>query len=365
MRSNIADIEAFPTPSVALKRMVGVEVERWAYSQGQRHVPADISVLMPMLEKADPAWGRIVREPGPGSIEFAGHYASTVREAVENIRRLDEFAAKFGLIMTSSMCSPFTAAAAGPAVRKVRYQKLWEALRQEVPASGGTEEDAKCLDVMNRFAATHAHFSFDGYTIDTKSVDERIVFVINVLNRIGPRVARVISTRCRQRNVGHLGIWSRWADPRRFSAYGTWFTSFADMKARFESLPRLVRCVSGDKENGDWEVDLVNRLDWSNPDDDGAGWWHFVRARPRLGTFEVRLLPSMPGKYLEFAILALDDLVCHLVSVADQGIGFESAEAFFGSALWREEIAGRPIGAGGLPTPRAYSAEQWRDDVFD
>jgi len=143
-----------------------------------------------------------------------------------------------------------------------------------------------------------------------------------------------------------------------------WFESDADMRTRFESLPRLVRRVDGDKETGRWEPDLENRLSWANPDDDGGGWWHFVRARPRLGTFEVRLLPSLPDKVLGPAIEALDDFVCYLVSIADRGIGFRSLDEFRNSTLWKREIVHRPVGAGGLCVPFSYDHSDWREDVF-
>lgn len=346
-------------------RTIGIEVERWASPRKRRYRPADLSELVPLfadLEKE--GRGRILREPGPGSIEFAGHFSHSVEEAAAHVRFLAEaVTGRFGLDIVSQVQSPFHQDPAGPSVAKSRYRALWDALSREVAACGGTPEDAALLNRMNRFAATHAHFQFEGHPITHDRVDERIVFVINVLNFVGPRIARIISKRYGQRNEGHLGIWHGWADPRRFTAYDMWFESFSDMRSRFESLPRLVRCTSGDKETGDWEADLTNRLSWANPDDDGSGWWHFVRARPRLGTFEVRLLPSLPDHVLEPAIRVLDDFVCFLVSVAHGGVGFRSLGEFRDSPLWRE-IALRPVGAGGLRIPSSYNEVGWREDVF-
>lgn len=345
-------------------REIGIEVERWAARKGKAHRPADISALMAELEMVDPNLGVIVREPGPGSIEFAGKHAGTVATAVANIKALHAYAAQLGIDITSSMHTPFPKEGQNPGVNKPRYLALWEALRRETLACGGTEADWAGLSQMNRFAATHGHFSFRGYEISPKIVDERIVAVINVLNLIGPRIARVISTRAHQRNEGHLGIWSRWANPLRFSAYDRWFVSFDQMRETFESLPRLIKCEDGDKEHGSWSVDLVNKLRWSDASDDGGGWWHFVRARPRLGTFEVRLLPSLPDEVLEMAIEALDDLVCYLVGIADDLVGFQSVEHFLRSTVWKRQIAHRTIGIGGLPIPIVYTETDWRADVF-
>ncbi len=346
------------------EREIGIEVERWASQRGRPYRPADVSALMDSLERADPKLGRIVREPGPGSIEFAGMHAASVREAVANIKALHQYAAKLGIDIASAMHTPFPAQGQNPGVRKPRYEALWEALRQETLACGGTEQDWAGLSRMNRYAATHAHFSFRGYKISHAVVDERIIAVMNVLNLIGPRIARIISTRAHQQNRGHLGIWNGWADPRRFSAYDRWFVSFADMRETFESLPRLIRCEGGDKEHGEWSVDRSRKLSWSDPDDDGGGWWHYVRARPRLGTFEVRILPSMPDDVLEFAIETLDDLVCYLIDVADELVGFESVSQFLDSKTWKRVLAHRPVGVGGMPLPIVYTEADWKSDVF-
>lgn len=341
----------------------GIEVERWAHLLGKPNEAADVAQFMTRLSNVDPAYGRIVREPGLGSIEFAGHHAGSIAQAVDNIARLHRAALACGLEVVSSTRSPFNESARTSYAPKPRYVALWSALREEVLAGGGTEADVQTLDAMKCFAATHIHFSVTGMEISLEKMDERIVFVVNVLNIVGPRVARILCKRYGLSNAGHLGIWSRWADRRRFSMYGRWFASFGHLRREFESLPRLVRCVGGDKEDGEWVVDRQQRLEWSDPDDDGAGWWLYVRPRPRIGTFEVRLLPSMNDEVLPKVAEALDDFVCYLLSVADRGLGFPDLDSFFASPLWRE-IARRPIG-GGMSISAPYTISHWRGDVFE
>ncbi len=341
----------------------GIEVERWAHLRGKPNEAVDVAQFMTHLSRVDPALGRIVREPGLGSIEFAGHHADSVSQAVQNVAELHKAALNYGFGIVSSTRSPFNESARTSFAPKPRYVALWKALLEEVLACGGTEADAKTLDVMKCFAATHIHFSDTGMEISLETMDERMVFVTNVLNIVGPRVARILCKCYGLSNAGHLGIWSRWADRRRFSMYGRWFASFDHLRREFESLPRLVKCIGGDKEDGEWVVDRKQRLEWSDPDDDGAGWWLYARPRPRLGTLEVRLLPSMNDEVLPKIAEALDDFVCYLFSVAHRGVGFPDLDSFFASQLWRE-IARRPIG-GGLPISAPYTISHWNGDVFE
>src|SRR5581483_2195397 len=162
-------------------------------------------------------------------------------------------------------------------------------------------------------------------------------------------------------NKGHLGIFSKWAAPERFPHFGLWFSSFDDLRRHFGRIPRFIRCVDGDKENGVWEPDLVTPLTWGEHDVAELGIWHLCRLRTGYGTIETRILPALPLELLAPVVRDLDRFITHLVLMASEhDCIFENFQECSGSKVWCEITK---FHIGGFDTlPITYTKKMWDVD---
>src|SRR3989344_3779620 len=290
---------------------VGFENEAWAIKRdGKDIIPVDVSGTLESLNR-DAFCGMFGREPGLGSIELIGDPAPTVEAAAENISKLHECAVAHGLAIEYSARSPYTT-------------EIPSAVEPGIP--------------KNR----------------------RMLFVMNMMNYVGPRIARILCDKYDVDNIGHLSLSAAWADERRFPAYGRWFPTPNDFKRYLGSLKRLIRLVKGDKEHGVYAIDLATPMEWGTPGDVGAGMWTFCRLRPTLGTIEVRLLPSWPVGLIADVGTDLYEFVEFLVAEAPEE-PIRSVAELVQSPVW-EKITSFKIG-GIAPIPSVYSRSMWQSDV--
>lgn len=354
-------------------RLLGGEVEGWV-ATGSPPKARDVPSLLAEMNGSVPAYlGTITVEPGMGSIEFAGGPGRNPRGAAARIRALHrrvlihEASRGRGTVITTDMKSPFPEQGVGPVVAKQRYRKLWDALRREAGGCGiSTEQFDERLGKMNVRAATHLTFSWTGLKITLNDVDDRAVVVKSIADFVAPRWARVLCEHYGVDNTAHLGMWS-FARPGRFSCeYGQWSGSFEALKARFESLPRLIKNTSaGSKDDSGWEIDLAEPLRWDRTQDHGSGWWPVCRPKlfdDKNGMLELRFLPSWPLEKLETVFTDLDRFVSHLLDVAPDCIGIETLDGFLRSAAWRKVLK-HPI-VGDRYLPERYTREQREADIF-
>lgn len=350
----------------------GIELEGWAYRRKLTGLmPVDVSEVLPRLTAPNgvPVTGNIFRESGTGSIEFAGFAAPTVAEAVDNILNLHRRAAEHRVPVIFSCKSPYPdwvhEGVKTLEVAKSRFLAIVEASRREVAEIGGSEEDHRRLHMQNFFAALHLHASFEGLPVTRERVAEEMIFVNDVLNLLGPRIAKVLCRKYGVDNAGHLGIFSGWAAPYRFSQYGQWFGSFEGMLQRLSRMTRFITCVEGTKEDGTWAPDLVTPMQWNDHDVAELGIWHMSRLRTRQGTIEVRFMPSVPLEYLPDVAHDIAELVQYLVEIAPSrpyGAG-GNVDEFMESRLWTA-LGQHEIGGQADWQPRIYTKELWQRDVF-
>ena len=342
---------------------VGFENEAWAIKRdGKDILPVDVSGTLENLNR-DAFCGMFGREPGLGSIELIGDPAPNVEAAAENISKLHECAVAHGLAIEYSARSPYTTeipSAVEPGIPKDRPIKLWTAARLEVLRSGRPESDWERVKWSNHLAALHMHIRFDDFPISKYHIDRRMLFVMNMMNYVGPRIARILCDKYDVDNIGHLSLSAAWADERRFPAYGRWFPTPNDFKRYLGSLKRLIRLVKGDKEHGVYAIDLATPMEWGTPGDVGAGMWTFCRLRPTLGTIEVRLLPSWPVGLIADVGTDLYEFVEFLVAEAPEE-PIRSVAELVQSPVW-EKITSFKIG-GIAPIPSVYSRSMWQSDV--
>jgi len=348
------------SPALVLPYQLGLENEGWTYRMdGDRHMPVDVASFVESFgEKL--AAGKIFRESGIGSIEFASGKASSVADAVAKIAHLHGVAAENGYNVLYRNQSPYPRSVHARTLEtgKSRFQAIVAAAQEESP--DGWEE----LLRQNFYAALHLHISFADFPVRPDYVAEEMVFVNNVLNLIGPRVAKIICQKYEVTNVGHLGIFSKWAHYRRFSYHGQWYAGFEDMKRQLLTLTRFIHCVKGDKEHGDWEKDLRTPMVWGDHDVAELGLWPISRLRTRQGTLEARLLPSIGLEHLESAVHDVVDLILYLLSIApSRGCLVDDIGDFMTSLLW-EKVQKFHIG-GVAAMPTQYTEAMWREDVFN
>ncbi len=340
----------------------GFELEGWIAKEGK---PFDVPGVLPLPVKG----GTLSIEAGPGSIEYVGDYASTLHGAIANVGRVHgSFRAEMrrrghAVDICFDPESPFVRETETPPRNlPERYASFWSACRQEVCGIYGPQyEGWKGMLEMSYRSALHAHYSVAGRAIVRgDGIDDDAMFVTNVLNYFGPWIARAICNAVGIPKCGHLGIWSGWAHPERFSTPQQWFSDFEAYKAHFESLPRLIeKTGEGMKQDG-WAVDLVNPLEWGKPDDEGAGRWPFIRPRSKFGTLEVRLLPSMPVQTMRRAVIMLQEVMIFLFENAPKH-PVRSLSEFFGTPAWL--LMYRDLRVGGQSFPANYTAKQWLQDV--
>jgi hypothetical protein len=349
-------------------RKLGIELEGWAVRyDGKKILPVEIGPLLPALLRSNgmPVPGSIFRESGHGSIEFAGHPASSVETAVDHILQMHRRVTEDGLTIRFTCRSPYhdSVQARTLQTEKSRFKAIVEASKLETARINAGPDDWRVLLEQNYFAATHLHLSFPGMRITADDVDHRLLFAANVLNNVGPRVARIICDKYGIDNAGHLKIFSSWAAPERFPYYNLWFRSFDDLRTQLGAITRFIYCVDGDKENGDWAPDLRTPLQWGVHDVAELGLWHLCRIRTAYETLETRILPAVPLELLAPVTRDLDEFITFLVSIAEQG---DCEVAGFGDfqekPVW-QEIAAFPIG--GVKTiPARYSRENWTSDFL-
>lgn len=350
------------------KRVRGIELEGWTIRrESGGFMPVDITNHLPKLSQANgvPLSGNIFRESGIGSIELAGNPSDQLEQAVDNVLNLHRLTTEHGLSVMFRNKSPYPEyihAAATLETPKSRFKAIVDASKAEVARIGSDPEDWRALLLQNLYAATHVHMSFDGLAVRGDFVAEEMIFANDVLNLIGPRVAKVICRKYCFDNTGHLGIFSKWAAPERFSSYGQWFGSFDGLCRKMNAITRFIHCVDGDKENGTWAPDLMTPMVWGDHDVAELGIWHFSRLRTRQGTIEVRILPSVPIECLADVVRDIDELVAFLVSIAPSTPRFDSPQTFMASDLWREVEKFR-LGGQLDWLPVVYTREMWMHDV--
>ena len=346
-----------------LDSLIGFENEAWVIrKEGDDILPGDISDALEALNE-NATGGSFGREPGLGSIEFIGDPESTVGAAARNIRALYERAVSAGLSIECRARSPYTApvpATVEPGIQKDRPLKLWAAAREEVHRLGRPRSDWERVKWSNHFAALHMHISFPEFEISKHQVHPRMLFVMNMMNYVGPRVARILCKKYGIDNTGHLAINAAWADERRFPAFGRWFPTFRHFKWFFESLKRLITLTEGDKEHGKYAIDLRTHLTWGMPGEMGAGMWTFCRLRPVLGTLEIRILPSWPVDTIADVGADLYEFVELLVSETPEK-PLRSLEELVQLPAW-EKITSFKIG-GFDCIPNVYTQRMWQSDV--
>lgn len=345
----------------AFESKIGFENEAWLVRQdGDSILPVDASDLLETLNKDAPS-GNFTREPGLGSIELVGKPESTVVAAANNIRLLHERAQSLGLNVAFCARSPYTTPVhVDPEIEKDRYKKLWAAAKEEMRKQGRPSSEWRRMELLNYFAALHMHVSFSEFEISKNHVHPRMIFVMNIMNYVGPRIARILCDKYGVDNTGHLLVCRAWADERRFPAYGRWFPTFHHFKAFFESITRLIRLTHGSKEHGTYEIDLKTHMKWGVRGEVGAGMWTFCRPRPAFGTIEIRLLPSWPVDSIGDVGTDLYEFVEFLISVAPEK-PFQNLEDLIHSSAW-EKISTFKVG-GVDSIPSAYTEEMWQSDL--
>ena len=343
-------------------RELGLEVEAWMPRPSDHMRPANVAAIIEKIGSKRET-GHLTVEPGAGSIEFVGKHSASRRKAASNVVQLRDSLVHRGYTVLNRMDSPFPTTQFDPQNMKPRYRALWDAARLEVEnLSGGKSKQWKRLGMMNNRAATHVHFSFDGHKIALDGVDDRIVVAVETLKAVAPRLAKILCRKYKVVNTGHPGIWHFWCDPNRTTQFGDWCGTFEQKRDTFEKLTRFMKCVGGDKETGKWMLDLETPLLWNDEDNHGSGAWHFVRERPTLGTFEVRMLPSWPVEHLEAVLIDIDRFVRYIVSIAEEAVGMLSYAEMRESAYW-EKVCTFPIG-GVECIPLDYSFTEWCDDCY-
>ncbi len=352
-------------------KTVGTEVEGWAgkWVDGT-FVPVDITPLAQKYKKTNgyDTCGAFSTEPGPGSFEIAAMYGPSAKVAAENARRMHEIAVKEGYEIVYKMKSPFYAE---PFIdpehmKKSRYRALFGAAKRELRALGLSDADVlerqSRMGYLNVRAATHVQLGFGPGTITVDHIDSRILFLLGVLNHLGPRFARIYCQAFGIDNAGHLGITWGWGDPKRFCRPDIWFADFEDFRDQFQSLKRMMRPVGkADPDFGKWDIDLKTNMVWGEPADYKTGYWPHVRPRVEFDAIETRLLPSWPIHHLEEMMQGLVEWVNFLLDIAPAR-SYRSLEEFKQSETWRK-VAARPILGRRIPVD--YGLKHWNDDVFE
>jgi len=351
-------------------KTTGIENEGWSgkWVDGL-FVPADVTPLARkyQLMNGHAVHGHVTTEPGPGSIELAGAYSTSLDDAVANVYALHTDALGEGHEIRYQMCSPFFD---GPFVnpedlKKSRYKALFGAAKIELESLGLPESEVQerlsRMGYLNVRAATHWHLGFGKGVIDLDHIDQRLIFLLNVSNYVGPWFARTLCRAYDQDNEGHLGITWGWGDPRRFCRPDIWFLDFADFRRQFESLKRMMRPVGeADPEFGEWQIDLKSSMEWGNPADWKTGYWPHVRPRPDYETVEVRLMPSLPLPILGEVSHHLVDFVNCILHIAPQTMPRSIAE-LKESRAWRHLTS---LSICGQTIPRDYDEVMWNKYVF-
>lgn len=349
------------TKNLGLAFDLGIEDEAWAFKDvGREVLPVDVSAFVTEFAARKSRYGNVFRESGFGSIEFAGTNASSVADAAYNVRMLHDAAVRAGLQINFTNERPYTQVFETDTLEtgKSRFKAIVAAAQEESPV------EWMHLLRQNLYAALHLHLSFKDFPVRSDFVAPQMIFVDNVLNLIGPRVAKIICCKYGLSNTGHLGIFSRWADPRRFSRYGQWYADFNDLRFQLGQLRRFIHCVSGDKENGNWEKDLKTPMSWGDHDVAELGLWPISRLRTKQGTIEIRILPSVPLEILDDVARDIVDLVVYLLSIApSHSCRVDDIGDFMTSVLW-DEIKKFKI-ADHATMPSEYTKAMWMNDVFN
>ncbi len=298
---------------------------------------AQISEINQLIEK----WGVLTRELGPYQLELITPPCQSYQEALNNINHIIERLPKDWEIVFKTT-DPRFVSDKNSLIRKPRYNAMLEALAIEKPDSWH-----KVFAVAN-WCATHVNIGLSPWS-------PAGMLVMNILNNVGPYIASMTRAEFPE-SAGHLGLWSDWADYRRLPFYGEWYSNKKDYQNFFESLPSLIK-GNGDKDGGEWQVDMVGKQALGCQINLGNNW---KLCRPKWSNYgwylEIRLLPSMSPARLEYYV---GELLQGVVAI----IGWVRTE---GSRLYStpEEAKGAFLAATNaskLFPPHVLSHSEWED----
>lgn len=332
----------------------GIELEGWGVDAngGLCDMEHLVERFKEVFSSAPLPTGTFTTEPGYSSFELVGNPADTVEVAVRNILCLHEMLE--GANVHPSYCNqrPKGVVPQGKELPTSRYIALWEATKHEARANGYTDHLWKTLHLMKERAALQVTFSVPGLNITDSVFSPELLFVMNVLNFVGPRVSKLQLTRCGIFDSNHLSIWHGWASPERFTHGMRWHRDFDQLRRHFEGLSRLLKCIEhhplDSKRYGKWDVDLKTPHEWGSLDDEQGGWWPYVRPRIKFapGALEVRLHPSISFEHLATVVNELDEFFRLLVSIApSQSLGYDELKK---SPQWKL-ITSHCMGGGYIP----------------
>lgn len=341
----------------------GIELEGWAEGYTRGHL-CNVEPVIERLKKRSYKHGTFTTEPGFGSFELVGKEACTVDKAVQNISELHALLRNQGVRTLYCNKRPSGTVPPNSELPTSRYKALWEATRREARACGYTDHQWSRLHWMKERAALQVTFSVAGLEINASKFSPELIFAMNMLTFVGPRIAKLQLEGCGVANSDHASIWHGWASPNRFTYQTLWHKDFDQIRRHFESLPRLLKCTRhdprGSKRYGDWDVDLVTPHEWGCLDDEQTGWWPYIRPRIKFepGALEVRLHPAIPLEHVCEAVKELDAFFRYLISVAPkQALDYTDLKA---SEQWKL-ITRYPFS--GQYVPANYSQEMRRRDI--
>lgn len=240
-------------------------------------------------------------DAGVGLCEVAGDPASSLDEALWRIYKLQS-----GLNPSWQFhhCAfrPASMGGKGVWVLKPRYVALQDAAVMEVG-----EKNASWINHMTNVAAVHVNVSGKFNPVGFEGM-----FLFNLLNNVAPAIAAKVHQELKD-GKGHLGVWQKFADTRRFPMYGLWLPTIYEFQGFFENIPRM---IEEEKPNSDVWVARPQNPDgtpkmqvWGDSIDMGV-FWHFVRIKLSPDGewyIEIRVLPSMGNVNLrQFSGLIVD-----------------------------------------------------------
>ena len=271
------------------KITIGVELEciLWDPAKGQA---VDVDEVFPGGISTGRAFEKIGRDTGIASLEFATRIASEPGELTNSFlelrKRVKEKAPHLTLLFQSR------APRSGEALaKKDRYKAFFEALQMESP------EHWQRAYEMPKWNSTQFHLGID-------PMSPQGISIMNILNDISPYAAWAVTQKFQVvGEEGHLGIWQKYADSRRFSEHGRWFSDPEELKSFYGSVPRLIK-VEKDAQGAEHVVpDLESMSRHGDPISEGTIWW-FARPRVAFSTIEWRSFPSLQPSHV--LVLAKD-----------------------------------------------------------
>ena len=261
---------------------MGLETEGWVHQPQENHTPFDLFVHLKEINEAAEKYtnGRVEVDAGLGHLELVTGEPGSPAEAVESLKALRSCLPR-GVCVFFSKDAPWN---------HLDGANLWNPKQRYDAIREGAALESKMphlINIMTKRASMHINIDLDPTTPEGLTA-------FNVLHHGAPHIADYLAEKYGLVADGLFGMWSYWADSRRFPQLGRWFATSDCLTTHLADIPALIREVN--PESDVWGVDLKSPSGFHNPASLGTLWWQVrVKVNPVTGKkyIELRFTPPM------------------------------------------------------------------------